>query len=91
MSHLPITAKDIATATSNDPELKQLYNDIRLGSTGNGYEKYSIQDGCILFGIRVWIPKVHQDRILEEIHAGHVGVVKMKSLPSTFLCLLAKY
>lgn len=38
------------------------------------------EDGCLLWGIRVIIPQTLQARILDELHAGHPDVVRMKSL-----------
>ena len=38
------------------------------------------EDGCLLWGIRVIIPKQFRARILEELHTGHPGIVRMKSL-----------
>ena len=33
-----------------------------------------------MWGTRVVIPKVHQQKVQEELHGGHLGVVKMKAL-----------
>ena len=36
--------------------------------------------GCILWGNRVVIPALHQLDIVEELHEGHPGIVRMKAL-----------
>ena len=33
-----------------------------------------------MWGTRVVIPKVHQQKVQKELHGGHLGVVKMKAL-----------
>ena len=33
-----------------------------------------------MWGTRVVIPKVHQQKVQEELHGGHLGVDKMKAL-----------
>ena len=37
----------------------------------------TVHNGCILYGHRVVIPFSLQQRILTEIHEGHMGVVRM--------------
>ena len=33
-----------------------------------------------MWGIRMVIPQVYQQKVLKELHGGHLGVVKMKAL-----------
>ena len=40
----------------------------------------TVEDGCLLWGIRVIIPKQLRERALHELHTGHPGIVRMKSL-----------
>ena len=40
----------------------------------------TVEDGCLLRGIRVIIPKQLRERVLHELHKGHPGIVRMKSL-----------
>lgn len=40
----------------------------------------STKQGCLMWGIRVVIPPTLQDKVLEELHGGHIGVIKMKAL-----------
>ena len=40
----------------------------------------TIEDGCLLWGIRVIIPGSLRERVLQELHEGHPGIVPMKSL-----------
>ena len=43
-------------------------------------EELSVQDGCILLGCRVVIPKVEREKLLDQLHVTHLGIVRMKSL-----------
>ena len=54
----------------------------------------SVQHGCFMWGIRVIIPTKLirviiatklRNKVLNELHAGHVDIVKMKGL-SKFFC-----
>ena len=38
------------------------------------------EQGCLMWGTRVVIPKVHQQKVQEELHGGHLGVGKMEAL-----------
>ena len=40
----------------------------------------SLEDGCILWGTRVVIPKTLQNKVLSIVHDTHIGASKMKSL-----------
>ena len=37
-------------------------------------------DGCILFGSRVLVPPPGRKQLLFEVHQGHPGISRMKSL-----------
>lgn len=38
-----------------------------------------INDGCLFRGHRIVIPKIYRDKMLEELHSAHFGIVKTKS------------
>ena len=46
---------------------------------------FFIQHGCLIWGIRVIIPLKLRNKVLEELHVGHIGIVKMKALRRSFL------
>ena len=46
----------------------------------NKRNEITTEDGCLLWGIRVIIPKVLREQVLNELHVGHPGIVRMKSL-----------
>ncbi|XP_054706700.1 uncharacterized protein K02A2.6-like [Uloborus diversus] len=86
---LPITASEIAKATKVDSKLFELYESLRTGTElpllWKGKEsEFSLQQGCIMYGHRVCIPQKYHNAILEELHVGHPGIVKMKALARSY-------
>ena len=51
-------------------------------------EELSIENGCVLLGSRVVIPKQGQESIVEILHEGHPGISRMKK-SCTRVCLVA--
>ena len=45
----------------------------------------SIEEGCILWGVRVLVPKKLQSNVLEMLHEGHIGIVKVKQLARSYV------
>lgn len=43
----------------------------------------TVEKGCVLWGFRV-IPKTLQKDMLNELHASHMGAVKMKQLARNY-------
>ena len=41
--------------------------------------------GCILWGSRVVVPQQGWEMVLQELHEGHPGITKMKSLARMFV------
>ena len=95
IDNLPIT-KLIANKTAKDTVLARLSTCIRHGIWLSPlpddlipyYRKkleLTVQDGCILWGKRVIIPKVLRGKLLEELHIGHVGICRMKALARSYI------
>ncbi len=87
---LPLTTKDVAAATKVDKVYGKLYRAVRSGvldtkdkdiSKFNGvFDSLYIDEDVLHLGNRVVIPTKHQDRLLTELHASHIGVVNMKKI-----------
>ena len=87
---LPVNAHQIHTATRNDPLLARIlhYTMSHWPTEPTETEKpyfhklleITAEEGCLLWGMHVIIPKQFQARILEELHTGHPEIVRMKSL-----------
>ncbi|GFV27592.1 uncharacterized protein TNCV_3189101 [Trichonephila clavipes] len=53
--------------------------------------EFSLQNGYILYGHRVCIPEKYQNQVLEELHVGHPGIVKMKAIARSYCYWQAPY
>nr|XP_012146541.1 PREDICTED: uncharacterized protein K02A2.6-like [Megachile rotundata] len=85
MELLPITAKEIAECTKTDTELQKIYKEItkqgnRSKKQNANVEEFSICNDVILRNDKVVVPEKLRGKILRELHWGHFGIVKMKSL-----------
>ena len=48
-------------------------------------DELSADQGCVLWGLRVVIPGMYRDRLLDELNQEHHGICRMKSLPRGYL------
>ena len=91
-----VTAKDIRTWTSCDPKLSRVLQYVQQGwPSGNVEEdlsnfysrrqELSVYDGCLLRGGRVIVPEPGRNAVLSELHEGHPGITRMKSLARTYV------
>lgn len=95
MCVLPITAEDIAKATSNDPSLSKVVGYILHGwptSVPSELVPYSqrqtdlvVHEGCLLWGLRTIIPPPFRESLLDILHDCHVGQTKMKMLARSYI------
>ena len=91
----PVSATHIKTLTDHDPLLSQVRDMLKQGCQDVDSEELrpfqqqknelSIQDGCVLWGSRVVIPQRGRQKIMEELHDGHLGISKMNSLARSVL------
>ena len=93
---LPVTSRDVATATVGDPVLSQVLrmtldgwpghvDDLRLKPYFDRRYELSTERNCLLWGLRVVIPARLQGQLLEELHIAHPGMVRMKEVARSFL------
>ena len=95
LSSTPITADKIKIWTSRDPHLSQVLRYVQHGwpvSVEDDLAPFarrrfelSSQDGCILWGSRVVIPPPGRALLLKELHEGHPGISRMKSLARSYI------
>ena len=91
---IPLTAKDVAKATVEDPTLRKVTHCLTHGWPHsvsidlNPYyklrEQLSTEAGCILYGNRVVIPAVFRELLPSELHENHVGSTRMKAIARSF-------
>lgn len=84
---LPLTAAELAQATSEESSLRVLIQGLKYGKIveasdrfGLEQNEFSLQKGCLMRGIRVYVPPKLRKRVLEELHSAHFGVTRTKSL-----------
>ena len=61
---------------SNDPELKPYQ--VR-------HSELSVRDECVMWGSRAVVPQAGYKRVMEQLHDGHPGISRMKSLARSFV------
>jgi hypothetical protein len=93
----PVNAKQIAEWTAKDPVLSKVKKWLSQGWTDTDdhaeelrpyrqrKEELSLQDGCILWGSRVVVPEQGRKLVIEELHAEHQGMSRMKSFGRSFV------
>ncbi|XP_062605742.1 uncharacterized protein K02A2.6-like [Saccostrea cucullata] len=91
LEHLPIKPEAIQRETRRDYLLSKVYDNVSRGWCANSESKemdpyftrrseLTIHQNCLLWGIRDVIPPSLRSQVLDELHQGHIGVVKMKTL-----------
>ena len=93
--NVSVTADAVARETRTDSVLSKVYQytkgcwpdvvDQELRAYHRRRDELSLDQGTLMWGMRVIIPSKLQKSMLEEIHSGHVGVVKMKSLARSYV------
>ncbi|XP_054259702.1 uncharacterized protein K02A2.6-like [Macrosteles quadrilineatus] len=78
----------IAQETKKDENMQHLLLALETGKSLENYGYHNgelcLHDGCIMKGWRVMIPRSLQKHVLEELHFGHLGMVKTKALARSF-------
>ena len=93
---LPVTIKQIERETRHDPILSVVYEMTRQGWPTCGipdhlkeyhtrHSELTIQGDCLMWGIRTVIPPKYRECVLAELHQGHLGIVKMKSIARSYV------
>lgn len=96
ISQLPITAEQTRTWTHRDTLLSQVEQftyhgwpescpNEKLKLFWQKRHELSIHDGCLLWGSRVVVPDQGWRQVLLELHQGHQGCTRMKSLARMYV------
>ena len=90
VSSLPVTADEVARVTRLDKQLSRVLhytrhgwpelveNEIRPFLLKQDY--LTIEQDVLLLGIRVVVPELLRDRVLEQLHDTHPGIARMKGI-----------
>lgn len=91
IKQLPVRAEAIARATNKDEHLGNIRKLLESGQDllRHGFKppeaNYTLAANCLLFEHRVVIPPSLRSAILQDLHAAHIGIVKMKGLARSFV------
>ena len=91
----PVTATQIEHWTRRDPSLALLVQALQQGWPEESLpelepfqskrSELSLFHGCVLWGSRVIVPQRGRRAVLEQLHMGHLGMSKMKSLARIYV------
>lgn len=95
VDQLPVTNTMIQRETRNDPTLSKVFDLTMQGWPAHGNSTFpefsarrdqlSVCQGTLMCGSRVVVPSKLRTRVLESLHEGHLGTVKMKSLARSYV------
>ena len=63
----------------------QNIGDKEVAHYANKREELSVEGNCLLWGARVVIPPQLQGKVMDEIHEGHPGMARMKTLARSYV------
>ncbi|XP_064100772.1 uncharacterized protein K02A2.6-like [Macrobrachium nipponense] len=92
-----VNSSDIRRWTDRDPVLSQVRSCI-MNSWDDNFElnedykpfvsrknEFTVLQGCILWGNRIIVPPQGRDKVTDELHDTHPGIVKMKNLARCYV------
>ena len=95
IENLPVTAIQLRAATRHDPILAKVLLYIKHSWSTEVPEnlkpywtrrtEITVEGDCLMWGIRVIIPKKLQNAVLQELHQTHLGIVQMKKVARSYV------
>ena len=92
---LPVTCESVRSESRRDPILSQVLEYSQKGWPESPAEELrvfhqksselTIHQGCLMWGMRVIVPPSLRQNVKDELHAGHIGIVKMKGLARSYV------
>lgn len=89
-SELPLSYADIAKVSKKDPVLLKVIDFVKTGwpnKVESAFRPFfqkrhemSVEEGCLMVGVRVVIPEVLKTEVLSLLHEDHIGIVRAKML-----------
>lgn len=87
IENIPLSVEELNKATLVDVSVQNLLQALKFGRQCCAKDRFEIdqkefalQKGCLMRGIRVYIPPALREKVLSELHSAHFGMTKMKSL-----------
>ncbi|XP_055589902.1 uncharacterized protein K02A2.6-like [Uranotaenia lowii] len=99
LSNFPVSFKVIQSETGKDNTLQQVIrciqsgwppkqssiSDEKLQQFFQRREGLSVVAGCVMYGERLTIPTGNQKRVLQQLHKGHPGIERMRSVARQYV------
>ena len=92
LQNLPVTCNELKAETKSDTEVKILMECLKYGRDCRAEDRFnisqgdfSLHDGCLLRGMRVYVPRKLRNSVLKELHTAHFGMSRMKSLARSYV------
>ena len=95
MDALPVTVTKLRNATASDRVLSKVYRHVKTGWPNkvsdnlrpyyNRRHELTVEEGYVMWGIRVVIPEKLRDKLLGELHRDHPGITHMKSIARSYM------
>jgi hypothetical protein len=83
INKIDIEFENIKEETEKCEEMKRLVKEMRDGTSRS--TEFSLNEGVIFRGKRVYIPPTLREKLLAELHSTHTGVNKMKMLARRYI------
>ena len=91
LESLPVSVEHVRKATCVDPILSRVLENTLTGwpteqvdESINPYfnkgHEMTVEEKCLLWGMRIIIPPPLQEQVLDDLHTGHPGIVCLKAL-----------
>ena len=94
IASLPVTASQLQTATRTDILLSKVMRYTKHGWPNEvsaallpfqrKQQEITVENGCLLWGIRVLVSTKLRTKLLDELHQGHPGISKMKAVSRSY-------
>lgn len=92
---IPLNFEDVKKEINTDSVLGKILNYVMYGWSDKcpdelfrpyfqRKDEISVENGVLLWGYRVIIPDKFRKMLLDELHSGHLGIVKMKQLARSY-------
>ena len=91
---LPVSSANISKASRQDPVLSRAINFTATtwpATVSDEVKPYfhkrhelSVHQDCLLWGTRVLVPAKLRPQVLQALHGGHLGIVKMKNMTCNY-------
>ena len=95
LDSLPVTAQQLGQATRKDVILSKVWRYSKLGwpqkapdylcPYWNRRNELTLEGDCLMWGIRVVVPRKLQDSVLHELHREHQGIARMKANARSYI------